>query len=60
MIIKIYEASDGGFFYDIYTAEIDDTSDVADSDDGGQCTSGDIADAIRMASEQAIQLIKSK
>jgi len=53
LTIKIYKASDEGYFYDIYLMSAEDITDDTESEDGGQCTSEDIRDAIEMASEQA-------
>jgi len=56
--IKISKASDDdGYFYDIYLKDMSDITDDTDSEDGGQCTSEDIIDAIDMASKQAQRLV---
>lgn len=58
MQIKIWQTDqdDGGWMYDIYLDEDADTNE-ADSDDGGFCT-GSKVDAVQMACEQAIELLK--
>jgi len=58
LTIKIYKASDEGYFYDIYlNTSPEDIEDDTESDDGGQCTSEDMRNAIEMASDQAKRLI---
>jgi hypothetical protein len=50
LTIKIYAASDEGYFYDIfYHKNPEDITEDDEADDGGQCTSEDIGDAIDMA-----------
>ena len=55
LTIRIYEASEGGYMYDIYNCE--DVDDDAEPIDGGQCTSDDIKDALDMATAQARALV---
>lgn len=56
--IKIYEASDEGYFYDIYLNQCpEDITDDDESYDGGQCTSEDMKDAIEMASDHACRIL---
>ena len=61
--ITIYPTSNdgGGFAYNIYDVEaeltIDGGGDI-ESIDGGQCTSDNIADALEMATSQALDLIR--
>lgn len=52
--IRIYEASDAGYMYDIYANAPDDLTDV-EPDDGGQCTST-FNNAVDMAAQQAKDL----
>ena len=58
--IKISKASDEGYFYDIYLKRPEDITDDDEGEDGGQCTSEDVRDAIDMASEHAKQFIDNK
>jgi len=61
LTIAIYPTSndDGGYCYDIHASE--DLEAIAngerDAEDGGQCT-GNIQDALDMATEQAKKLLK--
>lgn len=59
MIIKIWETEQGskrgGYMYDIFDAE--EIDEDTDSDDGGICT-GSEENAIKMACDQAIELVK--
>ncbi len=55
--IKISKASDEEYFYDIYLMAPDEITDDTDSEDGGQCTSEDVRDAIEMASAQACEFL---
>lgn len=55
LVIKIEEASDEGYMYDIYDSEDMD----GDSLDGGQCTTT-LENALEMAYEQARVLIKGQ
>jgi len=55
LTIKIFKASDEGYFYDIYLS--DGLDEDEESVDGGQCTSEDIRDAVEMASEHACQFL---
>lgn len=56
--IHLYEASEGGFMYEIYDCAPEDTEDV-DSIDGGFCTTT-IENALDMARDQALLLINHK
>lgn len=57
--IQITEASDEGYFYDIYlNKEASEIDEDTESDDGGQCTSEDIAIAIEMATSHAGRLLQ--
>lgn len=57
LTIKLSKASDEGYFYDIYLMDAVDIDDDTESEDGGQCTSEDLRDAIEMASEHAQRLL---
>jgi hypothetical protein len=54
LIIHIYEASDEGYMYDIFTSE--DAQQNGDAIDGGQCTTT-LANALEMATDQAKALL---
>ena len=61
LMITISKASDEGYFYDIYlNTDVQEASEREDSDDGGQCTSENIQEALLMAYEQARELIANK
>ena len=51
--IRVYEASDGGYMYDVYKGDAVDED--AESDDGGQCT-GNMQDALEMAVQSALSM----
>jgi hypothetical protein len=53
LVIRIFEASDGGYIYDIFDTEDDD----AESIDGGLCTTT-LLNALHMAHNQAQDLIE--
>ena len=53
--IIIYEASEGGYMYDIYEGE--GVPPCEDAYDGGHCTST-LENAIEMAASQAVDLVK--
>jgi len=53
LVIKIYESDQCGYKYDIF----DQDNEEAESLDGGHCTS-DIVNACRMASEQALDMLR--
>lgn len=53
LTIKIFEASEGGYIYDIFDTDEDD----AESIDGGLCTTT-LLNALHMAHDQAQDLIE--
>ena len=55
IIIEIFEASEGGYMYDIYINKEMEIEGY--SEDGGLCTST-IENALEMATSQASELIK--
>lgn len=58
LTIRVYEASDGGYMYDIYGHDHGEwCKDYCSPLDGGQCTTT-IANALDMARDQAQHLIK--
>lgn len=62
LTITIYEASEGGYLYDIYDTELEQTARLIesgqnDSLDGGLCTTT-LLNALGMATQQAEALIK--
>lgn len=58
--ITIYESeSEDGYMYDIYNTDLQGAVDTDDgSIDGGLCT-GSMADAVGMATAQALELLKN-
>ena len=57
LTIRISKASDEGYFYDIYLLDATEIDDDTESEDGGQCTSEDIKDALAMAYQQARDIV---
>jgi len=49
--IKVWATDQGGYMYDIFLTN--DVDEDTESDDGGHCTSEEMADAIKMASDHA-------
>lgn len=56
IVIKIYEAAEGGYMFDIYDS-VEKAENDGDSIDGGLCTST-IGNALEMAASQAKDLIE--
>lgn len=59
MTIHIFEASEGGYMYDIYAGTPEEIESGLQSEDGGLCTTT-MQNALEMAASQALDLIKSK
>lgn len=55
--IRIYPTEQGGYMYDVYESDAVD-EDIEDSDDGGQCT-GTYANALEMANDAALKIIRN-
>lgn len=55
--IRITEATEGGYMYDIYDGNAVDDELAGDTYDGGQCTTT-IGNALGMANEAALKMIR--
>lgn len=57
LTINIWEASEGGYIYDIYiNKELEELEDI-DGEDGGHCT-GTLRNALDMTNDQAKDMVK--
>jgi len=57
--IHIFEASEGGYMYDIYLADPKRVIELDDAFDGGHCT-GSLADCLTMLQDQVLDAVKSR